>query len=182
MSVLPTTALLTLWAFPCIAGMLTEQFSSMDLNKDGFLSEVEFVQGMSRKDDSSSSLKVSESDSAEPVSSAERKKLIDNAVSEAKKILPYKVDDVTTWTDVYGTNDTLHYIYNIDMDLQSLPAGQISELKPVMEAQICPKVQPAMCGIAKTTLLNKGISLLTHYKDKNGNLLAECRFAEKDCP
>ena len=173
MAFLPTTALLALWAFPCIAGMLTEQFLSMDLNKDGFLSEVEFVQGMSRKDDASASLKVSESDSAGLVSSAERKRLIEDAVAEAKKMLPYKVDDATTWTDVYGTNDTLHYIYNIDMDLQSLPVDQISELKPVMESQICPKVRPAMCGVAKSTLLSKGISLLTHYKDKNGTLLAE---------
>lgn len=181
MSFLPTAALLSLWAFPCIAGMLTEQFMRMDLNKDGFLSEREFVQGMEQKSNFSDLLKVEESNSARQSFSAEKKKLIDASVAEAKKILPFKVDEATTWTDVYGTDDEVHYIYSIDMDLQTLPTDQISMLKPVMEAQICPKIQPAMCGVAKSTLLSKGIALLTHYNDKNGKLLAECRFEEKDC-
>lgn len=37
---------LTVFAFPCLAAALTEQFSLMDINKDGFLSETEFVNGM----------------------------------------------------------------------------------------------------------------------------------------
>ena len=181
MAFLPTAALLSLWAFPCIAGMLMEQFSRMDLNKDGFLSEQEFVQGMKQKDVLPDISDVSADDTTGHLSSKEKKRLINSAVTDAKKMLPFKVDAATTWTEVYGTDDEVHYVYSIDMDLQTLPAEQVSMLKPVMEAQICPKVRPAMCGVAKSALLDKGISLMTHYNDKNGKLLAECRFESKDC-
>lgn len=181
MAFLQTAAFASLWAFPCIAGMLTQQFSSMDLNKDGFLSEQEFIQGMNKKDDLSDASVDVEFSPVNTVSAAERKRLIERSVMDVKKTLPFKVDNTTTWTDVYGTDDEIHYVYRIDMDLQSLSSEQLLMMKPVMEAQICPKVQPAMCGAAKTAILDKGISLLTHYNDKNGNLLAECRFTEMSC-
>lgn len=39
---------LTIFAFPCLAATLTEQFSLMDINKDGYLSESEFITGMQK--------------------------------------------------------------------------------------------------------------------------------------
>lgn len=176
MSRLPIVALLSFLSFPCLAETLTEQFSRMDLNKDGFLSEREFVQGMTQTQPD-----LTESEEETSLSFAEKEKLIDEAVTESKKMLPFKVDQETTWTDVYGRDSAIHYVYRIETDIGPVPAEQMLMLRQMMEAQICPKVQPAMCGVAKDSLLSKGISLMTHYNDKNGNLLAECRFTFSDC-
>ena len=176
---MPIVALFSLLSFPCLAESLQEQFSRMDLNKDGFLSEREFVQGMEQPQAGSSA--VLETVKSEEISDAEKQKLIDEAVAESKKILPFKVDQETTWTDVYGENSEIHYVYRIETDIGAMPAGQMSMLKSVMESQICPKVQPAMCGVVKDSQLSKGIFLQTHYNDKNGNPLAECRFTINDC-
>ena len=178
MSYLPVVALFSLLSFPCLAETVQEQFSRMDLNKDGFLSEQEFIQGMTKTN--VPSLAAAKA-ATEKLSSEDKQKLIDEAIAESKKILPFKVDQDTTWTEVYGGNSEIHYVYRIEMDIGAMPAEHVSSMKSLMEAQICPKVQPAMCGVAKDTLLNKGISLLTHYNDKSGNTLAECRFTFSDC-
>lgn len=181
MSYLPVVALLSVLSFPCMAETVQEQFSRMDQNKDGFLSEEEFVQGMSGSSVRPSIPYASEARPMEQMSFSEKEKLVDEAVSAAKKILPFKVDQATTWTDVYGKGDEIHYIYRIEMDIGAMPADQAEMLKPVLEAEICPKVKPGMCGVANGTLLKNGISLMTHYNDKGGKPLAECRFSQEDC-
>ena len=181
MSHLKSVALLSVLSLPCMAETVTEQFSRMDLNKDGFLSEQEFVQGMAS---SSAQTGIPYTERAVPMnelSVTERQKIIDEAVSEAKKMLPFKVDQATTWTDVYGGKDEIHYVYRIDMDISTMPAEQAKIMRPVLEAQICPKIKPAMCGVANNVLLKNGISLKSRYNDKSGRLLAECRFTGTDC-
>ena len=183
MSYLPMAAVLSVLAFPCIAETLAERFSAMDLNKDGFLSEQEFTRGMNAQNAPEKKAVdfASGNGASGRLSFQERERLVDEAVSSAKKILPIKVDQATTWTDVYGKGDEIHYIYRVEMDVGAMPAEQVGMLKPVLEAEICPKVKPGMCGVANDTLLKNGISLKTHYNDKNGKPLAECRFTEKDC-
>ncbi|MBR1944886.1 MAG: hypothetical protein IJ846_01145 [Alphaproteobacteria bacterium] len=179
MSYLPVIALFSVLTFPCLAETVQEQFSRMDLNKDGFLSEHEFIQGM--KKPKAGIPYTEEAAEMEEMSEAEKQKLVDTAVTEAKKILPFKVDQATTWTEVYGQKNEIHYVYRIEMDLGTIPEAQTDLMRPVMEAQICPKVEPAMCGVANDTLLKNGISLITHYNDKSGKLLAECRFTQENC-
>ena len=163
-----------------MAETLEEQFSRMDRNRDGFLSEQEFMQGM--KQAASPTASVSRMAEETPsMSIAERERLVDEAVSTAKKILPFKVDQATTWTDVYGKGDELHYVYRVEMDIAAMPVDQIDMLRPVLEQEICPKVKPGMCGVANDALLKNGISLISHYNDKNGKTLAECRFTKTDC-
>ena len=174
-----SAVLLSLLAFPCFAETFEEQFSRMDLNKDGFLSEKEFVQGMEQK--KTGFPYAAEAISMNQLSAAEKKKIVDKAVTEAKKMLPFKVDQATTWTDVYGGEAEINYVYRVEMDTSAMPAEQVELLKPVLEAQICPQVKPGMCGVANEVLLKNGISLITHYNDKSGELLAECRFTQADC-
>ena len=179
MSYLAMAALLSALVFPCMAETFEEQFSRMDLNRDGFLSEQEFVQGM--KQTQSDIVSAKEAASANGLSDAEKQKLVDEAVTDTKKILPYKVDASTTWTDVYGGKAEINYVYRIEMDVGPMPAEQADMLRPVLEAQICPKVKSGMCGVANDTLLKNGISIMTHYNDKTGKPLAECRFTQADC-
>lgn len=179
MTYLSMAALFSVLTFPCLAETVQEQFSRMDLNKDGFLSEQEFVSGM--KQTQAGVPHTHEAVPMERLSDAEKKKLIDEAVTESKKILPFKVDQATTWTDVYGGRSEIHYVYRIEMDVGTMPEAQAVMMRPVLEAQICPKVEPAMCGVANDTLLKNGISLMTHYKDKSGKTLAECRFTKENC-
>ncbi|MBO4521044.1 MAG: hypothetical protein J5787_07555 [Alphaproteobacteria bacterium] len=176
---LPFVALLSLLSFPCLAETLTEQFSRMDLNKDGFLSEQEFIQGM--KQPQAGIPHTEEAPAMEEMSDAEKQKLVDESVAEARKMLPFKVDQATTWTEVYGRKNEIHYVYRIEMDISAMPEAQANLMRPVLEAQICPKVQPAMCGIANDTLLKNGISMISHYNDKTGTPLAECRFTKESC-
>ena len=177
MSCLPIIALLSVLSFPCMAETLEDQFSRMDVNKDGFLSRDEFVQGMKQAEPV-----ATETVSATPLSEAERQKLVDQSVAETKGILPFKVDQATTWTDVYGQKDEIHYIYRIETDMSSLPEEQMEMLRPAMESQICSKIRSPMCGVAKDTLFINGISITTHYNDKTGKTMAKCRFTIKDCP
>ncbi|MBR1777192.1 MAG: hypothetical protein IJ752_01220 [Alphaproteobacteria bacterium] len=179
MSCLLAALLLSLLVFPCRAETIEEQFFRMDRNKDGFLSKEEFIKGMEQ-----GPAELSYSAAAPltgQISAAKKQKIIDESVAEAKKILPFKVDQATTWTDVYGSSDEIHYVYQIEMDIGSVPAEQTAMLKPLLEEQICTKVKPAMCGIANDLLLKNGISLKTHYNDKSGRLIAECRFIQTDC-
>ena len=107
--------------------------------------------------------------------------MVDETVADARKMLPFKVDQATTWTEIYGENDEIHYVYRIDMDVASMPAEQAGMMRSVLEAQICPKIKSAMCGVANEILLKNGISLHTHYNDKTGVPLAGCRFTGTDC-
>ena len=154
----------------------------MDLDKDGFLSEREFVQGMSPSAGKTGNPFTKEARPMETLSAAEKRELINDTVREAKKMLPFRVDQATTWTDVYGRDENIHYVYRIDMDISAVPAEQAGMMRSMLEGQICPKVKPAMCGVTKDTLLKSGISVLTHYKDKRGATLADCRITNADCP
>lgn len=178
MSYLPLVALLTVLSFPCLAETPEERFSRMDLNKDGFLSEQEFVSGMAQAE----TAVLPAAERMKTLSAAEKQKLIDESVAEAKKILPFKVDQDTTWTKVYGLDSGIYYVYRLETDISDVPEERMSAFKKVMESQVCAKVRPAMCGIAKDTLLVHGISLTTLYQDKNSRLLARCNFALADCP
>lgn len=171
-------SVLTIFAFPCLAAALTEQFSLMDTNKDGFLSETEFVNGMSAVSGTKSISAVP----GQTASDEEKKKIIDKAVSQSKKNLPYKIDDATVWTDVYAENNEIHYVYKVEMDIGALAPEQAATLKPVLQKQICSAIVPSMCGVVKDILLKKGIPLVTHYNDKTGTELAFCRLTEADCP
>ena len=115
------------------------------------------------------------------LSAAEKQKLVDDAVNDAKKMLPFKVDQATTWTDVYGEDAEINYVYRIEMDISAMPAEQARLIRPVLESQICPKVKPGLCGIMDEVLFKNGISLTSHYNDKNGKPLAECHFTHADC-
>lgn len=171
-------SVLTVFAFPCLAAALTEQFSLMDINKDGFLSETEFVNGMRAMSETKNVSAVP----VQTVSDEEKKKIIDEAISQSKNNLPYKIDDAMVWTDVYAENNEIHYVYKVEMDISALAPGQIATLKPVLQKQICSTVVPSMCGVVKDILLEKGIPLVTHYNDKTGAELVSCRLTEADCP
>lgn len=171
-------SVMTIFAFPCLAATLAEQFSLMDINKDGFLSETEFVNGMQTAKETTSLPAAA----AQTVPDTAKKKIIDDAIVQTKKNLPYKIDDSTVWTDVYAQDNEIHYIYRIEMDSSSLPPGQLAVLKPVLQNQVCSSIVPSMCGAVKDILLKKGIPLVTHYNDKTGEELASCRITEADCP
>ena len=146
-----TSALLSVLSFPCPAETPEEQFSRMDLDKDGFLSEREFVQGMSPSASKTGNPFTKEARPMETLSAAEKRELINDTVREAKKMLPFRVDQATTWTDVYGRDENIHYVYRIDMDISAVPAEQAGMMRSMLEGQICPKVKPAMCGVTKDT-------------------------------
>lgn len=171
-------SVLTIFAFPCLAAALTEQFSLMDTNKDGFLSETEFVKGMNAV----SEIKIFSAAPEQTADDEEKKKIIDEAISLSKKNLPYKIDDSTVWTDIYAENNEIHYTYRVEMDISTLAPEQLAGLKPVLQNQICSAIVPSMCGAVKDILLKKGIPLVTHYNDKTGTELVSCRLTESDCP
>ena len=63
----------------------------------------------------------------------EQQKIIDEAISQTKQNLPYKIDDSTVWTDVYAQNNEIHYTYKVEMDTSTLSPEQSAALKPVLE-------------------------------------------------
>ena len=161
-----------LLSFPCSAEISEEVFSRLDVNGDGVISSEEFMQGM----------KKSEKSVPSPVSAAERQKIIDETVNTTKDLLPMNIDQATTWTDIYGKTDEIHYIYRVNMDTSLIPSVQMGEIRSVFEMMVCQKMKPAICGVAKNTLMVNGISLTAHYNDNNGTLLGMCRFVYSDCP
>ena len=152
---------LTIFAFPCLAATLTEQFSLMDINKDGYLSESEFITGMQKTS-------APEQPAAKPVSAAsgrvisDKKKIVDDIIAQTKPILPYQVENGVTWTDVYAENDNVHYAYRLDMEA-------------------CAQVVEKMCPVVKNILLVKGIDLIAHYNDAGGQEILNCRLTMNDC-
>lgn len=172
-------SVLTIFAFPCLATTLTEQFSRMDLNQDGVLSESEFLQGMQSAQEKQQS-EISDA-VIDTISDPEKEEVISTVVSQAKKNLPYKIDNTTTWTDIYAQGSEVHYVYNIDMDTSVLPAGQLENLKPMLKNQICPVIIPSMCKSVREVVLKKGIALMMHYQDKTGTELTSCYITDADC-
>lgn len=79
-------SVMTIFAFPCLAATLAEQFSLMDINKDGFLSETEFVNGMQTAKETTSLPAAA----AQTVPDAAKKKIIDDAIVQTKKICRIK--------------------------------------------------------------------------------------------
>lgn len=171
---------LTIFAFPCLAATLTEQFSLMDINKDGYLSESEFITGMQKTS-------ANEQPAAKPVPAesgrvnADKKKIVADIVVQTKPMLPYQVENGVTWTDIYAENDNVHYAYRLDMDLSVLPDDEVGELKNMMKRQVCAQVVEKMCPVVKNMLLVKGIDLITHYNDAGGREILNCRLTMKDC-
>ena len=174
------TALFSVFCSPAVAETAKERFARMDLNKDGFLSEEEFLKGSGEEPAPKSGL--SPADIIPDLSAGDDKaKIIEKNVAEAKTVLPLKIDEETTWTDVYGVNGEIHYIYRIEMDMSAVPSDKRDFMKPVLEAKICPTVRPMLCGVMYDSVLSKGIALQAHYNDKNGIPIAGCRFEAKDC-
>lgn len=171
---------LTIFAFPCLAATLTEQFSLMDINKDGYLSESEFITGMQKTS-------ANEQPAAKPVPAesgrvnADKKKIVADIVVQTKPMLPYQVENGVTWTDIYAENDNVHYAYRLDMDLSVLPDDEVGELKNMMKRQVCAQVVEKMCPVVKNMLLVKGIDLITHYNDAGGREILNCRLTMNDC-
>ena len=172
-------SVLTIFAFPCLATALTEQFSQMDLNHDGVLSEEEFVNGMKSAQEKQSSEKSQNLTGVIP--DPEKEEVISTVVSQAKKNLPYKIDNTTTWTDIYAQGSEVHYVYNIDMDTSVLSSNQLENLKPMLKNQICPVIIPSMCKSVREVVLKKGIALMMHYQDKTGTELTSCYITDADC-
>lgn len=171
---------LSLVATPCLSETLTEQFVRMDADKDGYLSEIEFITGMQKTS-------ANEKTAAKPVPAAsgrvnsDKKKIIAGIVSQTKPILPYQVENGVTWTDVYAENDNVHYAYRLDMDLSALPDDEVGELKDMMKRQACAQVVEKMCPVVKNILLVKGIDLVAHYNDAGGTEILNCRLSLGDC-
>ena len=174
-------AALLLVATPCLSETLTEQFVRMDADKDGYLSEIEFITGMQKTS-------ANEKIAAKPVPAAsgrvnsDKKKIVADIVSQTKPILPYQVENGVTWTDVYAENDNVHYAYRLDMDLSALPDDDVDKLKNMMEREACAQVVEKMCPVVKNILLVKGIDLIAHYNDAGGQEILNCRLTMKDCP
>lgn len=74
-------SVMTIFAFPCLAATLAEQFSLMDINKDGFLSETEFVNGMQTAKETTSLPAAA----AQTVPDAAKKKLLMTRLFRLKK-------------------------------------------------------------------------------------------------
>lgn len=172
-------SVMTIFAFPCLAATLAEQFSLMDINKDGFLSETEFLQGMKAAQETKESGVSGDLTAVVPDRKIEKE--ISAFVAQAKKDLPYKIDNTTTWTDIYAKGSDVHYVYNIDMDVSVLGSSQFENLKPMLKKQICPVVVPAMCKSVREVILKEGISITTHYQDKTGVELTSCYITDADC-
>ena len=173
------TALL-LFSTPCLSETLTEQFVRMDADKDGYLSEIEFITGMQKTS-------ANEPAAAKPVPAesgrvnADKKKIVADIVVQTKPMLPYQVENGVTWTDIYAENDNVHYAYRLDMDLSVLPDDEVGELKNMMKRQVCAQVVEKMCPVVKNMLLVKGIDLIAHYNDAGGREILNCRLTMKDC-
>ena len=163
---------------PAFAQTPEEQFSQMDVNKDGFLSEKEFVDGMQKKsastDDSLETL--------QKLSDPEKKELIRLIVTQLKEQLPYKVDEITVWTDIYAQDEEMHYVYQVDIpEIDTLPAEEQGTFMTYFKDQVCKISVPLVCRFTNDALLKYGIQLITHYKDKSGKELASCQITSKDC-
>ncbi len=172
-------SVMTIFAFPCLAATLAEQFSLMDLNKDGFLSETEFLQGMKAAQETKESGVSGDLTAVVPDRKIEKE--ISTFVTQAKKNLPYKIDNTTTWTDIYARGSEVHYVYHIDMDASVLGPSQLENLKPALKNQICPIIVPAMCKSVREVIFKAGISVMTHYQDKTGIELTSCYITDADC-
>lgn len=173
-------AVLSVLSSSVFAETARERFARLDANKDGFLSEREFLAGEDNTP-SVSELAAKAAGTSSVAPGEDKERIIEKNVAEAKSVLPMKVDDETSWVDVYGENGEIHYIYRVETDIGGVPEDKRAFLKPVLEAKICSTVRPALCGVVYDALLAKGIALQTHYNDKNGVPMAECRFEAKDC-
>ena len=106
--------------------------------------------------------------------------LIRQTVEQTKAVLPLKVDAMTTFTDIIGGNNSLTYMYEVDMDLSLMPPQQLAFLKEKFPVMICQQMTPMMCGVGKV-FFEKGITITTEYKVKDGSRLAKCRYSKSDC-
>lgn len=176
--VLVLTALLSV-ASPCLSETLTERFVRMDTDKDGYLSEIEFIAGMQKDSPRKPAAKPVPAESGRSYS--DKKKILADIVAQTKPLLPYQVENGVTWTDVYAENDNVHYAYRLDMDLSALPDDEVGELKDMMKRQACAQVVEKMCPVVKNILLVKGIDLVAHYNDAGGTEILNCRLSLGDC-
>lgn len=166
-------------AAPCLSETLTEQFVRMDTDKDGYLSEIEFIAGMQKGFPRQPAAKPMPAESGR--SNSDKKKILADIVAQTKPLLPYQVENGVTWTDVYAENDNVHYAYRLDMDLSALPDDEVGELKDMMKRQACAQVVEKMCPVVKNILLVKGIDLVAHYNDAGGTEILNCRLSLGDC-
>ena len=106
--------------------------------------------------------------------------LIRSTVLQTKAALPMKIDAMTTFVDIVGGNNSLTYLYDVDMDLSQLQPQQLAFIKQKFPEMICRQMTPLICGVGKA-FLEKGITINTKYKVKDGTSLAECHYSQADC-
>lgn len=164
---------------------LKARFAAMDQNGDGFLSESEYLKGMAKLEDAETppdGLDPETADGTHELSMSRKKALIEEMISPVKEMLPYKIDEMTTWTDAYEKDGSLHYTYQIQIDTSGVPAAQKEILKEKTQSMICPQITGTLCAMLKDSLLSHGVDVVAAYNDMKGDAFLTCKIGKADCP
>ena len=94
-------------------------------------------------------------------------------VAEAKPKLPQKLDDVTTYTDIYSSGKQLTYVYGVDAGAQ-VPAAFIDTMRKSVAGRVCTSEM-------KEGMVKYGISYHYLYNNSQGNEIGEFQVTARDC-
>ena len=117
----------------------------------------------------------------EKISPEEREKQLGFMMETIKKSLPKKIDEITSWTDIEYTNNTIAYIYQADIDTAKFSEKDKKSLEDSIKNEACQKAYSDMCPKVKTMFIDEGINMQIRYYDKNNTALSSCEFNKETC-
>lgn len=118
---------------------------------------------------------------------------IQNQIQSLKSTLPMQVNPGVVWQDIAVNDDSLNYIYQIDIDemLNALPEelrkgfdpAQKQEIVAKIKTEMCPQVKPILCVSLDlmSTFSPRLANIAATYNDKAGQQFLHCGFNKKDC-
>ena len=100
---------------------------------------------------------------------------IQKAVVKVRKILPKKIDDVTTLTNVEGSGSKIMFFYVLDRNNKDID-------RELFHKAVSKKLSHDLCN-EKGMLhnLKKGATYAYYYKDKKGSLIDTLEFNINAC-
>lgn len=111
----------------------------------------------------------------------EKAEQMDFMLETIKKTLPKKIDDITTWVDIAYDNDTISYIYKVDLDVTTFSRAERTVLEKSIEEEACVKARQDMCPKIKPMFIDEGTDMRIRYFDKNDEEFSACEFNKQTC-
>ena len=106
---------------------------------------------------------------------------INQLIEDGKKNLPQKIDDITTWTDVFYKDNMIIYNYSVNMDVSVFSQDEMVTLQEHIKKEACLPIYIEKCPEFAPVFIKDGTNVKINYIDRNGKEISFCELNRETC-